>query len=128
MAAFAEPRTYRLTMEGIANNFMNYPHFRVFIETDSDSSTVLMSINHVTDAGKVDFESAMGGRRRDDGRSGILVYMRWSDTPRMGDSVTVTVWQSGATKYEAAEPLPEKGFDPENPTAALEEGSVAAVS
>ncbi len=66
MAAFVEPRTYRLTMEGIANNFMNYPHFRVFIETDSDSSTVLMSINHVTDAGKVDFESAMGGRRRDD--------------------------------------------------------------
>ena len=128
MMNFAAPRTYRIVSEGIANNYMEYPHFRAFIETDSDSPTVMMTINHVTEAHKVDFESAMGGTRQDDGRTGVLVYLRWSDMPRMGDSVTLSVWQADATSYESAEPLPETGFDPENPTGALLEGAIAAAA
>jgi len=124
MTGFPTPRTYRIVIEGIAANFMHYPHFRAFIETDSDSPTVLMTVNHVTEAHKVDFENAMGGTRRDDDRTGILVYVRWSDTPRMGDSITLTVWQDGATEYGAAEPLPEEGFDAENPTGVLHEGPI----
>jgi hypothetical protein len=111
-------------MEGIAANFLHYPHFRAFIPTDSGSPTVMMTVNHVSEAQKVDFENAMGGTRTDDARTGILVYLRWSDTPRMGDSVTLTVWQDGASVYGPAEPLPEKGFDVENPTAVLHEGPI----
>lgn len=124
MSELPTPRTYRIVIEGIAANFMHYPHFRAFIETDSTSPTVMMTINHVTEAQKVDFENAMGGKRRDDGRTGILVYLRWSETPRMGDSVTLTVWQSDATQYGAAEPLPEAGFDPTDPTNVLHEGPI----
>ena len=124
MADVFSPRTYRIPIEGIANNFYLHPHFRAFIETDSNSPTVTMTTNHVSEAQKVDFWSAAGGTRTDDGRTGILVYMRWSDTPRMGDAVTVTLWQAGATRYGLAEPLPEEGFDPHNPTAVLEEGIV----
>ena len=122
---FQSPHTYRIVIEGIANNFMDYPHFRAFIPTDSDSPTVIMTINHVTEAHKVDFENAIGGTRQDDGRTGILVYLRWSDMPRMGDSVTLSVWQAEASQYGAVEPLPETGFDPEDPTAVLLEGAIA---
>jgi hypothetical protein len=123
MMKFAAPLTYRIVGEGIANNYMEYSHFRAFIETGSSSPTVMMTINHVTEAHKVDFESAMGGTRQDDRRTGILIYLRWSDMPRMGDSVTLSVWQAEATLFGAAEPLPETGFDRENPTAALLEGA-----
>jgi hypothetical protein len=88
----------------------------------------MMTINHVTEAHKVDFESAIGGTRQDDGRTGVLVYLRWSDMPRRGESVTLSVWQAEATRYGAAEPLLETGFDPENPTAALLEGAIAAAT
>ncbi len=125
MADVLNPRTYRIVMEGIAENFYHHPHLRAFIETDSDSPTVMLTTNHVSEAQKVDFWNASGGNRVDDGRTGILVYMRWSETPRMGDSVTVTVWQAGANSYGRAEPLPEEGFDPADPTAVLEEGFVA---
>lgn len=125
---FLAPHTYRIVIEGIADNFMDYPHFRAFIPTDSASPTVMMTINHVTEAQKVDFENAMGGTRTDDGRSGILVYLRWSDMPRMSDSVTLTVWQAGASQYGGAEPLPESGFDAQNPTAALVEGPIPATT
>lgn len=124
MTGLSAPRTYRIVIEGIAENFVHYPHFRAFIETDSNSPTVLMTVNHVTEAHKVDFENAMGGTRRDDGRTGILVYVRWTGTPRMGDSITLTLWQDGATTYGHAEPLPEAGFDEENPTGILHEGPI----
>lgn len=119
------PRTYKIVLEGIAVNYLLYPHFRPFIETDSNSPTVIMTTNHVSEAHKVDFENAMGGTRKDDGRSGIFVYMRWSDTPEMGESVTITVWQQGAKKYGAPEPMHEDGFDPDNPTAIFEQGAIS---
>jgi hypothetical protein len=124
MAEVFAPKTYRLVMQGIADNFYIHPHFRMFIETNSDSPTVIMTTNHVSEAQKVDFWSATGGKRVDDGRSGIFVYMRWSDTPRMADSVTITLWQDGATRYGPAEHFPEEEFDPANPVACFHEGAV----
>lgn len=116
------PHTYKLVIEGIAANYMLYPHFRAFIETGSNSATVMMTTNHVSEAHKIDSQIAMGGARKDDGRKGIFLYLRWSDTPRMGDSITLTVWQHTAEKYGNAEALPEDGFDPSDPTAIFEEG------
>lgn len=118
------PRTYQIVIEGIAKNLFLYPHFRAFIETDSDSPTVMMTTNDVTEPHKVDFQSATGGTRDDDGRHGIFVYMRWSGTPRMGDAITITVWRLGATSYGEPEPMPEVGFDPENPTGMFKQGQV----
>jgi hypothetical protein len=120
------PHTYRVLIEGIADNFFLYPHFRAFIETDSESPTVMMTINEVSEADKLDFYNAMGGRKTDDGRSGIFVYMRWTGTQRMGDAVTFTVWQKDAQKYGVPEPMPEEGFDSANPTAGFEQGPVAS--
>jgi len=124
MACEFGPHTYKIVIEGITANYMLYPHFRAFIETGSNSPTVMMTINHVSEAQKVDFQNAMGGTRKDDGRSGIFVYMRWSDTLEMGDSVTVTVCQRGAENYGEPEPLPEDGFDPKKPTKIFEEGPI----
>lgn len=92
-------------------------HFRAFIETGRDDPGVLFSLNDVTNASKVDFVSAAGGTRKDDGRKGILIYMRWTHAPAMGDSVTVTLWQRGAEHYNDPEKFPEEGFDPDEPTA-----------
>ncbi len=124
MADRFEPRTFQIVIEGIAKNHFIYPHFRAFIGTDSDSPTVLMTTNYVTEAHKVDFLSAMGGTRKDDGRSGIFVYARWAGTPRMGDAITVTLWQSGATSYGEPESMPEAGFNPDDPTGAFKQGPV----
>jgi len=126
MASEFTPHTYKIGVDGITANYMIYPHFCAFIETGSDSSTVMMTANHASEPDKIDFEHAMGGTRKDDGRNGILVYMRWSGTPRMGDAVTITVWQDGAGKYGAAEPLPETTFDHEDPTAILEQGPISS--
>jgi hypothetical protein len=124
MSGEFSPRTYQIVIEGIADNFFIHPHFRAFVETDSASPTVMMTTNNVTEPDKVDFQTAMGGRRSDDGRSGIFIYMRWTDTPRMGDAVTVTVWQDGASRYGRPEALPEAGFDASAPTAIFEQGHV----
>lgn len=124
MASDFSPHTYRIVVDGIAANYMIYPHFCAFIETGSNSPTVMMTANHASEPDKIDFQQAMGGNRKDDGRNGIFVYMRWSGTPRMGDAVTVTVWQDGAEKYGAPEPLPEDKFDQDNPTAMFEQGPV----
>lgn len=118
------PHTYRVVIEGIADNFFEYPHFRAFIPTDSDSPTVLITINELSEPEKLDFHNAMGGRRLDDGRTGILVYMRWAGNQRMGDDVTFTVWQADAYTYGVPEPMPEEGFDPTAPTAGFEQGHV----
>jgi len=58
MMKILAPHTYRIVIEGIANNFLGYPYFRAFIPTDSRSPTVTMTIDHVTEAQKVDFENA----------------------------------------------------------------------
>ena len=81
-----------------------------------------MTTNYVTEAHKVDFLSAIGRHRKDDGRSGIFVYPRWAGTPRMGDAITVTLWQSGATSYGEPESMPEAGFNPDDPTGAFKQG------
>lgn len=126
MGEHFEPRTYQIVVEGIAENHFIFPHFRAFIETDSDSPTVLMTTNNVTEPQKIDFQSAIGGTRTDDGRTGILVYMRWTGTPRMGDAVTVSLWQQGASVYGRAEPMPEDGFVPDDPTGLFKQGPVAS--
>ena len=118
------PHTYRVLIEGIADNFFRYPHFRAFVETDSDSPTVMVTINELTEPGKLDFHNATGGRRLDDDRTGIFVYMRWTGTQRMGDAVTFTVWQEGAEVYGVPEPMPDAGFDPGEPTAGFAQGPV----
>lgn len=118
------PHTFRVLIEGIAENFVEYPHFRAFIETDSDSPTVLMTVNEVSEPAKIDFQNAMGGTRTDDGRTGILVYMRLTGTPRMGDAVTFTVWQQGAELYVSPEPVEEAHFDPADPLAIFHQGPV----
>lgn len=120
-----EPRTFKVLIEGIADNFFVYPHFRAFIETDSDSPTVILTTNELTEPAKVDFHTAMGGTRQD-GRTGILVYMRYTGTPRMGDAVTFTVWQQAATVYGAPEPMPEIGFDSDDPMAGFAQGQVSS--
>lgn len=125
MSSEFSPRTYQILIEGIADNFFLYPHFRAFIETDSASPTVVMTTNNASEPEKIDFQIAMGGTRTDDGRSGVFIYMRWTGTPRMGDAVTLTVWQEGATRYGRAEALPETGFDPAEPTKIFEQGHVA---
>ena len=125
MSGEFSPRTYQIVMEGIAESFFTHPHFRAFIETDSASPTVMMTTNQVTEPEKVDFQIAMGGTRVDDGRSGIFIYMRWTGTPRMGDAVTVTVWQAGASEYGRPEALPAEGFDPAKPATVFEQGRVA---
>ncbi len=122
-----QPHTFKIAIEGIANNFFDAPHFRAFIETDSSSPTVLMTTNEVSEAQKIDFQNAIGGSRCDDGRTGVFVYMRWTSTLRVGGVVTVTVWQQGAQRYGAPEPLPETGFDPANPTSAFKQGDINAV-
>jgi hypothetical protein len=94
-------------------------HFRAFIETGCDAGEVLFSLNDVTDASKVDFVSATGGVRSDDGRKGVLIYMRWTEAPGMDDVVTMTVWQRGAGRYAEPEKLPDDGFDADRPTALL---------
>ncbi len=119
-----EPRTFKVLIEGIADNFFIYPHFRAFIETDSDSPTVMSTANELTEPAKVDFHTAMGGTRQD-GRTGILVYMRYTGTPRMGDAVTFTVWQQAATVYGAPEPMPEIGSD-DDPMAGFTQGQVSS--
>ncbi|MGF1664828.1 MAG: hypothetical protein ACFCVC_00995 [Acidimicrobiia bacterium] len=111
-----EPRTFKMPIEGIADNFFVYPHFRAFVETDSDSPTVLATTNELTEPAKVDFHTAIGGTHQD-GRSGVLVYMRYTGTPRMGDAVTFTLWQQAATVYGAPEPMTETGFDTNDPMA-----------
>lgn len=124
MSCEFRPHTYRIVIEGIAANYMLYPHFRAFIETGSNSPTVMMTINHVSEAHKVDFHSAMGGSRKDNGRRGVFIYMRWADTPRMGDSITITICQRGTEEYGEPESMPEGGFDPGNPTSVFEEGPI----
>lgn len=116
------PHTCKLFVEGIADNFMNFPHLRAFVETGSDSPSVLMTVNGVGEPHKVDFELAMGGARKDDGRKGVMVYMRWSETPSMGDAVTLTLWQQGAKSYGKAEPI--AALDPAGPLALFEQGRV----
>lgn len=111
MAIDFKPKTYRIFIESISENYLRYPNLLAFIETGSDNSTVIMTINHVSEAHKVDFELAMGGTRKDDGRQGILVYMRWLENPDMRSSITFTVWQQGAVSYGQVESLPEKMFD-----------------
>ena len=118
------PRTYQIVIEGIAETFFVMPHFRAFIETDSASPTVMLTINDVSEPHKVDFYNATGGSRVDDGRTGIFVYMRWTDILRMGDAVTFTVWQHGATRYGLPEALPEESFDPAEPTGIFEQGTI----
>jgi hypothetical protein len=108
-------RTFRIV---VIDFFMGL-HFRAFIETGREDSEVLFSLNDLTDASKVDFVAATGGALRHSGRKGILVYMRWTDAPSMDDSVTVTLWQKGVTRYGDPERLPEEGFDPHHPTAAI---------
>lgn len=127
MSSF-ETKTYSLFLESVSGSFLLYPHLRGFIETGSDSAAVMMTINSATQAHALDAQMAMGGKRSDDGRKGIYVYMRWTDNPGMGDSVTFTVWQKGAEKYGKVEALPEKPFDPENPSAGFEQGKTEAVN
>jgi hypothetical protein len=124
MSAQFAPHTFKVVVEGIADNFFLYPHFRAFIETDSNSPTVLLTTNDVTEPAKVDFQNATGGSRRDDGRTGVFVYMRWTGTPRMGDAVTFTVWQQDAETYGVPEPMTEAGLDTDDPTAMFEQGPV----
>jgi len=112
------PHTKRI----IVINFFLGLHFRAFIETGRDDPEVLFSLNDVTNASKVDFVSAAGGALKKDGRKGIFMYMRWTKAPAMSDSVTVTLWQRGAERYNDPERLPEDGFDPEQPTAEFVDG------
>ena len=104
-------------MRIVVDNFFLGLHFRAFIETGKDDPEVLFSLNDVTNASKVDFVSAAGGAWKDNGRKGILIYMRWTKAPAIGDTVTFTLWQHEAERYNDPERLPEDGFDPENPTA-----------
>lgn len=109
------PHTIRLV---VIDYFLGL-HFRTFIETGNDNPEVLFSLNDVTDASKVDFVAATGGARKDNGRKGVLVYMRWTEAPAMDDVVTLTLWQRGAGRYGAPEKLPEDGFNPDRPTAVI---------
>jgi hypothetical protein len=79
-------------------------------------------LNDATNASKVDFVSAAGGALKKDCRKGILINMRWTHAPAMGDSVTFTLSQQGAERYGDPERLPEDGFDPEEPTAEFADG------
>lgn len=111
------------TMRIVVDNFFVGLHFRAFIETGRDDPEVLFSLNDVTNASKVDFVSAAGGARKDNDRKGIFIYMRWTKAPAMGDTVTVTLGQRGAERYNDPEKLPEDGFDPEEPTAVFAGGA-----
>jgi hypothetical protein len=113
MSQTLSPHTARI----VVDNFFVGLHFRAFIETGKDDPAVLFSLNDVTNAAKVDFVSVAGGSLREDGRKGILIYMRWTQAFDMGDTVTITMWQRGVESYGDPELLPEDGFDPENPTA-----------
>jgi hypothetical protein len=95
---------------------------RVFVETGSDNPAVMMTVNAVSEAQKVDFPIAIGGTRADDGRKGVLLYVRWQEAPAFNESVTFTVWQNGATQYGPAEHLPEDGFDQARPTESIVQG------
>ncbi len=112
------PHTIRI----VVVNFFVGLQFRAFIETGRDDPEVLFSLNDVTNASKVDFVSAAGGARKDNGRKGILIYMRWIKAPAMDDTVTVTLWQQGAERYSDPERFPEDGFDPDDPTADFVDG------
>lgn len=105
------------TRQIVVDNFFVGLHFRAFIETGIDDPAVLFSLNDVSNAAKVDFVSVTGGARKDNGRKGIFIYMRWTKAFDMGDTVTITMWQRGAESYGDLELLPEDGFDPEKPTA-----------
>lgn len=118
------PHTFKIDIEGIVKNFFVMPHLRAFIETDSSSPTVMMTTNDVSEPHKIDFQNAIGGSRRDNGKTGIFIYMRWTATPRVGDAVTVTVWQQGAQHYGTPQPLPEEHFDQDDPTGVFEQGHV----
>jgi hypothetical protein len=85
----------------------------------------MMTINHVREAHKIDFELAMGGTRKDNGRSGILVYMRWREIPDMRSSITFTVWQQGVESYGPVEALPEELFDEEDLSNQFELGALS---
>ena len=122
MTSEYNPKTFRIFIESISENFLHFPHLLAFIETGSDSASVMMTVNEVSEAHKIDFEMAMGGTRKDDGRRGVLVYMRWHEIPDMKSAVTFTVWQKGVAKYSQAEPLPDKLLDPNNPTNMIEHG------
>lgn len=128
MTAPFSPHTFTMHVEGITDNFFSAPHFRAFIETDSQSPTVMMTTNNISEPQKIDFQNAIGGSRRDNGKTGILVYMRWTEAPRVGDAVTVTVWQEGAHHYAAPTPLPENEVDPAIPAGIFEQGPVQTVS
>ena len=104
---------------------MVYPHMRAFIETGKADPSVMMTVNHVQDIDRVDFATAMGGTRKDNGRKGIFVYLRWNEVPTMGEETTFTIWQRGAAKYGEPETLPEEGFDPAQPTELFEQGGIA---
>jgi hypothetical protein len=51
MSAQFAPHTFKVVVEGIADFFL-HPHFRAFIETDSNSPTLLLTTNDVTETGQ----------------------------------------------------------------------------
>lgn len=113
------------TMRIIVDNFFVGLHFRAFIETERDDPEVLFSLNDVTSASKVDFVSAAGGTWKAKDRKGVLIYMRWTKAPAMGDTVTLTLSQRGAERYGDPERLPEGAFDPDKPTAGFQGGRLS---
>jgi hypothetical protein len=120
MAGQFSPCTYRV----VADNFIVQLHMRAFIETASDDPTVMLTLNDVSEVFKVDFVTAAGGTRRDNGQKGIFVYLRWTEPPKMGETVTFTCWQKGVKKYSEPVSLPEAGFDPRNPAGGFEVGEI----
>ena len=119
------PRTFQIVIEGIAKNLfvsaLPCVHRDRFGQSDGDDDHQRC---HRTAQGGLPERNRGCTRRRRASRD--FVYMRWSGTPRMGDAITVTVWQLGATSYGDPEPMPEVGFDPENPTGMFKQGRVGA--
>ena len=64
----------------------------------------------------------MGVTKRDDGRQGILVYMRWREIPDIQSSVFFKIRQEEGEYYGHDEHMPEEMIDRYNRTNQFDPG------